>query len=86
MSTILIWLTVFLESYLCCNQTFIIRPGLSPAWKAFGNMCVAKGLSPSPARENAEPNLQDSTNKGRHRPSKHHKIRKAGNITEATRR
>ena len=49
-------------------------------------VCVAKGLSPSPARENAEPNIQDSTNKGRYRPTKHHKIRKGGNITEATRR
>ena len=49
-------------------------------------MCVAKGLSPSPTRENAEPNIQDSTNKGRRRPTKHHRIRKGGNITEATKR
>jgi len=47
---------------------------------------VAKGSSPSPAREHAEPNIQDSTNKGRRRPSKHHKIRNGGNITEAMRR
>jgi hypothetical protein len=49
-------------------------------------MCVAEGLSPSPTREKVEANIQDSTNKGRCRPSKHHKIRKGGYITEARRR
>jgi len=50
------------------------------------NVCVAEGLSPSPIRENTEPNIQDSANKGRHRSSKHHKIRKGENFRQATRR
>ena len=37
-------------------------------------------------RQNVEPSIQDPTNKGRRRPSKHYKIRKGGQFTEATRR
>jgi len=39
---------------------------------------VAEGLRPSSTRENAEPNIRDSTNTGKPRPSKHHKIREGG--------
>jgi hypothetical protein len=47
---------------------------------------VAEGLSPSPIRENTEPNIQHSANKGNHRSSKHHKTKKGQHFREATRR
>jgi len=50
------------------------------------NVCVAEGLRASPFRENTEPNIQDSANKGKHRSSKHHKTKKGENFREATRR
>jgi len=44
-------------SYL--NQAFIVRPGLSPAWKTFWEytiiMCVVEGLSPSLTRGGQDP-------------------------------
>lgn len=47
---------------------------------------MAEGLSPSPIRENTEPNIQDSADNGRHRSSKNQKIKKGENFREATRR
>jgi len=49
-------------------------------------MSVPGVLCPSPTRHDVEPNIRDSSNKVRRKPSKHHKIRKARHITEETRR